>query len=498
MPKSSLCVAATVLLGLLPSAAALAQPTLLPSSFVRVRADNHFGVAKQHEIFPTFGGVFGDTITDTEMGTAASATNTATYDISLTGTTAVFDIQTQHTTSVGSTGNLTEGFLHFTLTEPYVYELTGHWSGAGTDAGEGYQQRSFLRQLVSPFATVYLEDETRFGTAAALYVNTFNDTGGGLFNQAGPRLGVLPPGTYEFMYELEDRDADNDQAGSGTSSGRVRLVLRKPVPPTNLQVATSGLSIVVSWAASGDALAYQFEAGSTAGAANLFVGDVGGLTQLQGPVPPGTYFVRVRSRYGSALGPPSNDVTFTVGNVACGAPPPAPTGHSVVAAGLNLALTWDSTVGATSYVLEAGDVSGAANLLSTNVGGLTTLSGVAPAMTYFTRVRAVNACGASPASNEAAFTLACTPPPPVAGLDFTRPAGLIGLSWRAAIGATSYAIQVGSSAGASDLFSGNIGAATSVSFPSSALPPGIYYLRVLAVGPCGTSVPSGDLAITLP
>lgn len=60
-------------LAMLSPSVAFAQPTLLPSSFVRVHADNHFGVAKQHDVFPPFGGsTFGDTITDTEVGTAAT------------------------------------------------------------------------------------------------------------------------------------------------------------------------------------------------------------------------------------------------------------------------------------------------------------------------------------------------------------------------------------------------------------------------------------------
>ena len=498
MPKSSFCAVAAFILGAFTPAAALAQPTLHPSSFVRVRADNHFGVSKQHDIIPKFGGPFGDTIIDTEVGTAAFATNDATYEISLTGTTAVFDIRTQGTRSVGSTGNLAEGVLHITVNEPYVYELTGNWWGSGSDAADAYQQRTFLRQFVSPFATVYLEDETQFGAAAGLHVNTFNDTGGGLFNQSGPRVGVLQPGTYEFNYELEDRDNDGDQAGASASVGRVRLVLRKPVPPTALQAVTNGLSVALSWLASRDASSYQFEAGSGAGASDLFVGDVGPVTQLQGPVPAGTYFWRLRSRLGTALGPPSSEGTFTLGNVACGAPPPAPTGHSVLTAGVNLELSWNPAAGATSYALEAGDASGAANLLNANVGDLTRLTGAAPALSYFTRVRAVNACGASAPSNEVAFTLACTPPPRVTDLTFTRPPGAIGVAWTASMSATSYMAQVGTTRGGSELFIGNIGPGTTVSFPNNALPPGVYYLRVVAVGPCGSSAQSTELAITLP
>ena len=69
-------------------------------------------------------------------------------------------------------------------------------------------------------------------TLAALYVNQGNDTGGtsgSSFNQSGPGIGVLPPGTYEFAYELESNDRDVDQAAAATAAGSVRLVLRKPL-----------------------------------------------------------------------------------------------------------------------------------------------------------------------------------------------------------------------------------------------------------------------------
>ena len=268
---------------------AAAQPiSILPSSLVRVRADNHFGVTKDVIVNPpVFDPLpFSSTITDTEVGTGASATNSATYEVSLTGTTAVFDIQTTQSHSAGATGNLTEGFIQFTLTEAFAYELSGNYGGTSADAGDAYQQRTFLRQFQSPFTTVYLEDETRIATVAALYVNQGNDTGGtagSTFNQSGPMLGVLLPGTYEFAYELESSDRDGDQAVGASATGHVRLVLRKPLPPTNVQAVTTGQSVALSWTASPDADSYILQAGSAPGASNFFSGPIGPLTALQAP-----------------------------------------------------------------------------------------------------------------------------------------------------------------------------------------------------------------------
>jgi hypothetical protein len=479
---------------------ATAQPiTILPSSLVRVRADNHFGVTDDSVINPP---VFSPTpfvssITDSGGGT--TATSSATYEMSLTGSTAVFDIQTTQSYSLGSTSALTEGFIQFTISEPLVYELSGTFTGASANDREAYQQRTFLRQFVTPFATAFLEDETRVATLAVLYVNQANDTGdtpNSTFNQSGARLGVLPAGTYEFAYELESRDRDGDLGTAAAATGRTRLVLRKPAPPTGLRAVVVGGTVTLSWTASLDAGSYILEAGSTAGASDIFSGPIGNGTTLTAPVPTGTYFVRLFTANSVALGLASDEITFSAGTPTCTTPPPTPAGHAVDIGGVTAALRWGSSPGATSYMLEAGTASGAVNLANLDVGGRTTLTADVPAMTYFTRVRAVNACGTSGPSNEASFTTCVAPAAPV--LTFTRPAGSVRLDWTTSLGATAYVLQVGTTAGASNIFVGSFGTSTSLTFPNTVLPAGVYYMRIVAAGPCASSAPSADVAVTLP
>ena len=137
------------------------QPVIQNTSLVRVRADNRFGVVKDSPPrTPQFPLAVTDTITDTEIGTAATATTSATYDITLTPAGARIGVErTDHSYSVGSHANLTEGFIQFTTTEPYVYEVTGVFAGASGDTADTFQLRAFVRQFQPPFATVYLEDE---------------------------------------------------------------------------------------------------------------------------------------------------------------------------------------------------------------------------------------------------------------------------------------------------------------------------------------------------
>jgi len=501
--KRTHAVAFGALLACLPSAVEAGPPLIAPTSLIRVRADNHFGIVDSHDIVPVFGpGTFGDSITDTEIGTAATATTSATYEISLTGTTAVFDIQTEQSYSVGSNGNLAEGFIQITLDEPYVYELSGHLFGSSTDAGDAYQQRTFLRQFLSPFTTTFLEDETAFGLARWLYVNLSNDGVYGSFNQLGTRRGVLPPGTYEFNYELESSDRDVDQAGAGAASGHVRLVLRKPLPPTNLQIVTTGLSAAVTWDASVDATSYVLEAGSTPGATNIFNADIGNTTALQSPVPAGIYYVRLRSRQGAVIGPVSIERTFAVGGLACAPPPPppppAPSGHAVRSVGLSATLDWGSSVGAFSYIVEAGSGPGLANLFNQNVGGRTQITAAAPPGTYFTRIRGVSACGPGAPSNEVSFTVGCTAPAPPVELEFTKINGVLTISWSRSFGAASYVLQAGTATGLSNAFNGNVGAQPQISFPLAGVPPGFYFLRVAAAGSCATSAVSSEVVLTVP
>jgi hypothetical protein len=121
------------------------------------------------------------------------------------------------------------------------------------------------------------------------------------------------------------------------------------------------------------------------------------------PVPNGVYFLRVRSRVGAQLSPPSAEVMIVVGGVP--SPPEAPRSlvHTLTA-GSTVTLTWLAPFFGTptSYVLEAGTASGLSDIVVFNTGSTAlTLSfpGVPPG-TYYVRVRAVNALGASVASNE--------------------------------------------------------------------------------------------------
>jgi hypothetical protein len=140
------------------------------------------------------------------------------------------------------------------------------------------------------------------------------------------------------------------------------------------------------------------------------------------------------------------------------------------------------------YRLEAGSSTGATDVsfdLPTN-----TFSTVAPDGTYFVRVRATNACGVSPPSNEAIVVVPnCGPTP---GAPSTPTATVNGatatISWSAVSGAASYRLDVGTSPGASNARSVTV-SGTSQQLTLSA---GNYFMRVRGLNSCGSAGPPSD------
>jgi glucose/arabinose dehydrogenase len=203
-----------------------------------------------------------------------------------------------------------------------------------------------------------------------------------------------------------------------TFNGRVlRIVVGSAAgAPGTLTASVSGSTVLLSWTDPSGAApaAFQIEAGSTPGAANLGV-----LTAANTPgpqesrtipnVPAGTYYVRVRSVSGGAAGAASNEVAVVVGSRGCSSGPPAPTQVASAVNGRIVTLSWTLPPAggpAVTFQIEAGSAPGAANLAAITVDGATRSFAVqAPPGTYFVRIRSVNACGVSPPSSEVVVTV---------------------------------------------------------------------------------------------
>jgi hypothetical protein len=152
-------------------------------------------------------------------------------------------------------------------------------------------------------------------------------------------------------------------------------------------------------------VSYIIEAGSAPGLSNLaYVSTNSAATSFSaGGVGAGSYYVRIRAQNAGGTSNASNEILLVVGSAGCTAPPAAPSSLTSSVSGSNVTLVWAASSGSpSSYVVEAGSSSGAANLANSDLGTATTsytAAGVG-AGTYYVRLRARNACGTSAASNE--------------------------------------------------------------------------------------------------
>src|SRR5439155_20641171 len=150
-------------------------------------------------------------------------------------------------------------------------------------------------------------------------------------------------------------------------------------------------------------------------------------------------------------------------------------------------LAWTAPAGnaASDYRIEAGSAPGLSDLANFATGNTATsfmATGVG-AGTFFIRVRAVNAAGAGPASNEVPLVVtgASTPcvgaPGAPGGLTALVNGSTVTLAWNASEGMpTSYVIEAGSSSGSADLAQFDT-ASTSPSLRASGVGNGAYFVR---------------------
>ena len=151
----------------------------------------------------------------------------------------------------------------------------------------------------------------------------------------------------------------------------------------------------------------------------------------------------------------------------------------------------------TGYLVQAGSAPGLSNLAVVPFpGNQTSFAADAPPGTYYVRVVAVNAAGASAPSNEVIVVLAggCTAPGPPTGLVATPSGASVTIRWNSPASGgppTGYVIDVGSGPGLSNVGSFPLPNTTTLTAPA---PAGQYFVRIRALNACGSSAPSPELS----
>jgi hypothetical protein len=280
-----------------------------------------------------------------------------------------------------------------------------------------------------------------------------------------------------------------------------------PGPPQTLIHTVDNRTVTLNWqppTTGGIATSYVVEAALFAGGPAIATLPVNTTTLTVPNVPNGTFFVRVRALNADGQSAPSNEVMVAVpgGPGVCAAAPAAPATLTHTVNGSLVTLNWSAPATGctpTRYVLQAGTAPGMSDVVVANTGLHTSLSASAPPGTYFVRVVAVNPFGTSVPSNEEQVTIAgCgVPPDPPQNLVGFLTGSTVHLGWNPPASGcepTSYVVQAGRAPGQSDVVAANVGLQTSL---SAGAPSGTYFIRVVALNPVGSSVPSNEISLTV-
>jgi hypothetical protein len=181
-------------------------------------------------------------------------------------------------------------------------------------------------------------------------------------------------------------------------------------PPT-ITFSQVGNALTVNWTAVQGATVYEV---FVAGVPNSPF-TTPSTSVVVNPAPPGTYVIQVRGRNGNQVGDLSAPTTIVVGGTGtvpgCGAIG-APT-VAVSTAGMTVNVTWTPVAGAIGYRLQVGAAPGATQFQRDFGAGETGFGSAVPFIgTFYVRVIAANACGATATSTEQTFTLGAATPGP--------------------------------------------------------------------------------------
>ena len=300
----------------------------------------------------------------------------------------------------------------------------------------------------------------------------------------------------------------SDGALTATTSFVVTVALSTvPTAPQNLTATVIRNTLVFSWqapmsAATEPVTGYRLEAGLAPGGL-LGALALGNTLTYTLTAPSGVYYLRVRAQTLAGVSEASNEVRVAAGDAE---PPLAPRALLATVQGTAVTLQWtENPLGPViaGYQVQAGTAAGLTDIGAAPLAASArSLAVVAPPGTYFLRVVAVNAAGASVASNEATIAPRpgmCTIPATPSGFTASAQSRVLSVGWNpAASGAipTAYQLQAGTVTGGTDIGVVNFAGATTA--VAGAVPPGSYFLRVIAGNACGASSASTEVSVTVP
>ena len=242
-----------------------------------------------------------------------------------------------------------------------------------------------------------------------------------------------------------------------------KATMTSPTPGSVL----TGSSVTFTWLGGNAASSYRLDVGTAAGAGDIFGKNVALATSqaVSGiPTNGSTIYVRLTTNVGTLT--LFNDYTYTAagGTVTAKAVITSPAPGSTLS-GSSITFTWTAGAGAALYWLDVGSVAGGVDFFDQNLGLATSqaVTGL-PTDGSTVYVRLWTGFGSTYQYNDYTYKASggstkavLTGPPPASILT----SGTVTFTWSAGTGATAYYLYVGTVQGLGDVYSQNVGLATS-------------------------------------
>jgi endoglucanase len=284
----------------------------------------------------------------------------------------------------------------------------------------------------------------------------------------------------------------SDPPTGGSSPASVTV----PAVPAGLAATAGNATVTLQWTASSGATSYNVKRATSSGGPYSQLAAPTAATYTDTSVTNGTTYFYVVSALDSA-GESANSAQVSAAPAAPATTPAVPTGLAATAANASVALSWTASSGATSYHVKRATANGGPyTQIAAPTAATYADTSVSNGTTYYYVVSALDSTGesANSAQVSATPTASVTIPAMPTGLAATAGNALVGLTWSASSGATSYHVKRATTNGGPYT---QVGAPTAATYTDASLSNGTaYYYVVSAVNSAGESANSAQVTAT--